>query len=219
MPSQEAFEALQHHLEKISKRLEKEMERSKRLELDAESLRLQLQTVLDELDFKNGQVEQIKLEASRKWRVEERDDWKALVDSVQRDREELREVNEKLKELIAMQAQKLEELMNRGTCRDLGDGPSHDSEALQSSQEPMSPLTFKNELIETRARLEKERLFLAQERQESSRLLRELTARRERERRSQTSVVISILPTAALRSVSRLFRRSPLIPESIPLRV
>jgi len=34
-------------------------------------------------------VEQLKIENSRKWRLQERDDWKALVDSVQKDRDRL----------------------------------------------------------------------------------------------------------------------------------
>jgi len=41
------------------------------------------------LDFKNGLVEQLKIENTKKWRVEERNDWKALVDSVQKDRDEV----------------------------------------------------------------------------------------------------------------------------------
>lgn len=47
-----------------------------------EALRRQLQTCLDELDFRHGQIEQLKLENTRKWRIEERNDWKSLVDSV-----------------------------------------------------------------------------------------------------------------------------------------
>ena len=47
-----------------------------------DALRQQLQTCLDELDFRHGQIEQLKLENTRKWRIEERNDWKSLVDSV-----------------------------------------------------------------------------------------------------------------------------------------
>jgi len=49
-----------------------------------DALRQQLQTCLDELDFRHGQIEQLKLENTRKWRIEERNDWKSLVDSVRR---------------------------------------------------------------------------------------------------------------------------------------
>ena len=44
-----------------------------------------------ERDFFRNLSEQLKLENSKKWRLQERDDWKSLVDSVQRDRARLQD--------------------------------------------------------------------------------------------------------------------------------
>ena len=40
----------------------------------------------EERDLFHNMSEQLKIENSKKWRLQERDDWKSLVDSVQRDR-------------------------------------------------------------------------------------------------------------------------------------
>jgi hypothetical protein len=42
-------------------------------------------------DYYKSYAEQLKVENSKKWRLQERDDWKALVDSVQRDRSRLQD--------------------------------------------------------------------------------------------------------------------------------
>jgi len=44
-----------------------------------------------ERDYFRNLSEQLKLENSKKWRLQERDDWKSLVDSVQRDRARLQD--------------------------------------------------------------------------------------------------------------------------------
>lgn len=44
-----------------------------------------------ERDFYLNHAEQLKLENSKKWRLQERDDWKSLVDSVQQDRTRLQD--------------------------------------------------------------------------------------------------------------------------------
>ena len=72
--------------------------RSSILAEENRGLKVKLHACLDELDFRNGQVQQLREENTRKWRVEERNDWKSLVDSVQRDRAELQEANEDLQE-------------------------------------------------------------------------------------------------------------------------
>lgn len=67
-----------------------------------------------ERDYFRNYSEQLKLENSKKWRLQERDDWKSLVDSVQRDRSRLQdechrleiELEEKQAELTALQQQR-----------------------------------------------------------------------------------------------------------------
>ena len=44
-----------------------------------------------EKEYYRQYSEQLKLENSKKWRLQERDDWKSLVDSVQHDRSRLQE--------------------------------------------------------------------------------------------------------------------------------
>ncbi|CAM9136524.1 unnamed protein product [Pylaiella littoralis] len=55
-----------------------------------------LEACRDELGDANNLVEQLRLENTRKWRVEERDDWRALLDSMQSDRTALQHRNDKL---------------------------------------------------------------------------------------------------------------------------
>ena len=75
--------------------------RSSILAEENRGLKVKLHACLDELDFRNGQVQQLREENTRKWRVEERNDWKSLLDSVQRDRAEPQEANEYLQERCA----------------------------------------------------------------------------------------------------------------------
>lgn len=61
-------------------------------------------------DFFKNSCEQLKLENSKKWRLQERDDWKALVDSVQRDRTRLQQENLALEAELAECKHTIEEL-------------------------------------------------------------------------------------------------------------
>ena len=91
--SENGLRLLSEHLAKVKQQSEVAVqalgEKAKVLESENDLLRRQLQACLDELDFRNGQVEQLKMENTKKWRVEERNDWRALVDSVQLDRDEV----------------------------------------------------------------------------------------------------------------------------------
>lgn len=51
----------------------------------------EINEVTSERDYYKNNVEQLKLENSKKWRLQERDDWKSLVDSVQNDRSRLQD--------------------------------------------------------------------------------------------------------------------------------
>lgn len=53
-----------------------------------------------ERDYYRNYAEQLKLQNSKKWKLQERDDWKSLVESVQNDRSRLQEDCIKLKELL-----------------------------------------------------------------------------------------------------------------------
>ena len=91
--SEGALKSLGEHLAKVKLQSAEAIDllQTKNAVLEGENaeLRDRLQAVLDELDFRNGQVEQLRLENTKKYRVEERNDWKALVDSVQFDRDEV----------------------------------------------------------------------------------------------------------------------------------
>lgn len=54
------------------------------------------ETISSERDYFRQYSEQLKLENSKKWRLQERDDWKSLVESVQTDRGRLQEDCSKL---------------------------------------------------------------------------------------------------------------------------
>jgi len=194
----------------------------------------QLQTCLDELDFRNGMVEQLKIENSKKWRVEERNDWKSLVDSVQRDRDELREQNDlllaKIEELEADLLTSKEAASSGANSnnvvsnRDPAAPPSPLGRLTITGAEPRSPNgtvatpmgNLKKELQEARARLESERSVLAKERLEAKRLRAELSARRERERWQQGSSFL-----VKIARLSRMWGRGPSrqLPTSAPVNV
>lgn len=57
--------------------------------------------VLGERDYYKNYAEQLRLENSKKWRLQERDDWKALVDSVQKDRSRLQDECHQLEEELS----------------------------------------------------------------------------------------------------------------------
>lgn len=162
------------------------------------------------LDFRNGQVAQLQLETSEKWRVEERNDWRSLVDSVQSDRDELREENERLKQEIAeLRASSSAHTPYDSLTIDThtpaphhhpgSDHPSAPSSPTQTPPEsptrvPYTPTTqLRRELREAKRRLEDERSTLQQERRESQRLRTELEARRQRERWQNSASLIERL--------------------------
>lgn len=213
--SSESVQVLAHHLSKLKQQskatIERLEDRALQLESENESLKQQLQACLDELDLAIGQVAQLKMENTKKWRVEERNDWKALVDSVQRDRDDLRDANEALHQKIAELTTEQNELGRQSNLPDPGrpqPGPSR--------IEPSTPVssTLRKELHETRASLELERATLAKERAEASRLRQELNARRERERIQSNSGIL-----AGLSRFTRMWQRGPALPQSMPLNV
>lgn len=151
------------------------------LQSEKEDLSSKLEACLDQLDFCTGACEQLKLEASTKWRVEERNDWKALVDSVQKDRDEQREENRILSENVAELEAELQALRER--VSDPSSVPLPQSPSIPDS--PMSPRSTSNlrkELQEACLRLENEKAIVSAERREAARLRQELSARRDREK-------------------------------------
>ena len=54
-------------------------------------LESEAEAISSERDHFKNYSEQLKLENSKKWRLQERDDWKSLVESIQTDRTRLRE--------------------------------------------------------------------------------------------------------------------------------
>ena len=75
--------------------------------------------VIGERDYYRNLAEQLKLENSKKWRLNERDDWKSLVESIQTDRTRLNE------EVALLEA----ELLNIKVQERL-EGSRHDKENL-----------------------------------------------------------------------------------------
>ncbi|CAM9326386.1 unnamed protein product [Phaeothamnion confervicola] len=65
----------------------------------------QLEQRTDELSHTKSLCHQLKLENAKKWRLEERDDWRALVTSIQADREALHEETATLRKALALLAQ------------------------------------------------------------------------------------------------------------------
>jgi len=83
------------------------------LEGELVEARHQLGTTQVEMEHCMNCIHQLKQENSKKWRVEERDDWKGLVDAIQSDRATLQEENEALqKELKEMRSQLAEAQQN-----------------------------------------------------------------------------------------------------------
>ena len=109
--------------------------RSAILSEENRGLKSKLHACLDELDFRNGQVQQLREENTRKWRVEERNDWKSLVDSVQRDRADLQEANEDLQERMTELEAEVEELRAERDGRNSGGGGSSSSSSSSPSDE------------------------------------------------------------------------------------
>ena len=61
------------------------------------SSKLQIDLFTDTITEKNMVIDQLQIENGKKWRIEERNDWKALVSSLQNDRRELQEEIEDLR--------------------------------------------------------------------------------------------------------------------------
>ncbi|KAJ8602993.1 hypothetical protein CTAYLR_001514 [Chrysophaeum taylorii] len=96
-----ALKMLQSHLVRVKlQAAEREAElidRQKALEQECARLRAEYDIAKDELKLCWAYVAQLKLENSQKWRIEERNDWKALVASIQDDRRRLRAENGRLR--------------------------------------------------------------------------------------------------------------------------
>jgi len=65
-----------------------------------------LKSVKAEKDHYKEAADRLQKENSKKWKFQERDDWKALVDSVQRDRSQLQEENNALKARLEAELEK-----------------------------------------------------------------------------------------------------------------
>ena len=181
-------------------------------------------------------MHQLREENTRKWRVEERNDWKSLVDSVQRDRAELQEMNEALNERVEELETELEQLraereqssssssssssehIERDESRLLSVDVQAAGTAVDDHRGPTIPTTpnrLQRELQETRRRLESAESERAREKAETQRLREELGARRERERWQQNSGLI-----LRLVRMTRLWQRGPpALPSHRPVNV
>ena len=84
--------------EKISG-LEEELAHAQR---DSIALRQCASAAQDEVQLCRGMIQQLRLENTQKWRIEEREDWKALVASIQSDRRQLQEENLALSKELAL---------------------------------------------------------------------------------------------------------------------
>jgi phage shock protein A len=181
-------------------------------------------------------VHQLREENTRKWRVEERNDWKSLVDSVQRDRAELQEMNEALNERVEELETELEQLRAERE-QSSSSSSSSSSEHIERDESrllsvdvqaagtavddhrgltiPTTPNRLQRELQETRRRLESAESERAREKAETQRLREELGARRERERWQQNSGLI-----LRLVRMTRLWQRGPpALPSHRPVNV
>ena len=97
--------ALQKHLVRVKlEHAEREaaLERTvAELKGENDELKAALDDAADELDLCWAHVHQLRLETTTKFQVEERDDWRALVRSVQEDRQRLQQENARLQALVA----------------------------------------------------------------------------------------------------------------------
>jgi|MDTE01.2.fsa_nt_gb hypothetical protein len=69
---------------------------------DLETQKLVSSQLEQERDYFRSLSEQLKLENTKKWRLQERDDWKALLESVQEDRMRLQEECTKMEQQLSM---------------------------------------------------------------------------------------------------------------------
>ena len=85
----------EHSIDIMNKHIEE-------LQDDLETQKLVSSQLEQERDYFRGLSEQLKLENTKKWRLQERDDWKALLESVQEDRVRLQEECTKLEQQFDM---------------------------------------------------------------------------------------------------------------------
>lgn len=81
-----------------------------------------------ERDYFRNHAEQLKLENSKKWRLQERDDWKSLVDSVQQDRSRLQDECHRLETALEEKEREIE-------------GLKKDQQQQQRQRAPLSPVS------------------------------------------------------------------------------
>ncbi len=89
--------------------------------------------LVEERDYYRNLSEQLKLENSKKWRLNERDDWKSLVESVQLDRTRLQEECARLESEVAH-------------LRSLAAGPGSSSGAITTGAESAAGVKSHTEL-------------------------------------------------------------------------
>jgi hypothetical protein len=77
------------------------------LQDDLETSKLVSNQLEQERDYFRGLAEQLQIENTKKWRLQERDDWKSLLESVQEDRSRLQEECDRLEEQLDMAKQLL----------------------------------------------------------------------------------------------------------------
>ena len=87
----------------LNKRIIELQDSNNEIQAEAERLRT-------ERDYFLGLAEQLKVENSTKWRLQERDDWKALVESVQEDRSRLQDECVKLETQLELSKIDIERL-------------------------------------------------------------------------------------------------------------
>uniref|UniRef100_A0A7S2V322 Uncharacterized protein n=1 Tax=Fibrocapsa japonica TaxID=94617 RepID=A0A7S2V322_9STRA len=95
---------VRNYAAKVKRESEDQMKELKNMAIAFEGenrcLKEQIENYENEVETLRSMVEQLKIENARKWRVEERNDWKALVKSIQEDRAVLQAENERLKQEI-----------------------------------------------------------------------------------------------------------------------
>jgi hypothetical protein len=124
------------------------------MELTAENSRLTaaLMSVTAERDHLSELSTRLQRENSKKWKFQERDDWKSLVDTVQADRSRLADENTQLQAVAAADRRRIDELLRevatlRAAQQAVGGGgessplPEHAAPAhlTDSAQGPATP--------------------------------------------------------------------------------
>mmetsp|Transcript_9116 Transcript_9116/g.34361 ORF Transcript_9116/g.34361 Transcript_9116/m.34361 type:complete len:211 (-) Transcript_9116:1134-1766(-) len=118
--------------------VEEKKEQQKLIELlNQRNLELteELEGARDRVMLLEATTRQLKIEVSNKWRVEERNEWRALVDSLQKDRAALQEENQELLDQIEVlkAGQGAADSERRGGTRSNGHASNH-GEASSSAE-------------------------------------------------------------------------------------